>query len=166
MSFRFATISDLPVLMEVYQRARHFMRLSGNPNQWPNGKPSREELIEDINNKQLYVLELDGEIQASFVYYEDDDPCYKVIYDGYWLNKEPYAVLHRVATRGLKKHMGQQILEFAFQKNENVRIDTHEDNKPMQNLLTRNGFVHVGTIILANGEPRLAYHWTKDCNLK
>lgn len=44
--------------------------------------------------------------------------------------------------------MGEEILNYAFKHNKNVRIDTHEDNIPMQNLLTRHGFKHVGTIIL------------------
>ena len=117
-----------------------------------------------MQQDRFYVLESEGIIQASFVYYQGIDPCYKIIYDGEWLNDEPYAVLHKVATRGLKRHMGEEILNYAFKHNKNVRIDTHEDNIPMQNLLTRHGFKHVGTIILKNGEPRWAYHWCKDCN--
>ena len=39
-----------------------------------------------------------------------------------------------------------------------LRIDTHADNHVMQDLVTRNGFVYCGRILLANGSPRLAYH--------
>lgn len=164
MKVRLATIEDMPVLLEIYQRARAFMIQAGNPNQWPEGHPSKDELLEEMRQDRFYVLESEGIIQASFVYYQGIDPCYKIIYNGEWLNDEPYAVLHKVATRGLKRHMGEEILNYAFKHNKNVRIDTHEDNIPMQNLLTRHGFKHVGTIILKNGEPRWAYHWCKDCN--
>lgn len=166
MEIRKAKVEDIDILMEIYARARAFMRQSGNPNQWPEGTPSKEDLLKDIENGLLHVIIDDDIIQASFVYYEADDPCYSVIYDGNWLNDKPYAVLHRVATRGLKRHMGQIMLDYAFERNDNVRIDTHEDNKPMQNMLIRNGFKHVGSIILKNGEPRWAYHWSKDCNFE
>lgn len=161
MSFRLANTSDMPILLEIYERARAFMRSTGNFYQWPEGTPSLDDLINEIALNRLYVLEEDGLVQASFVYYQGIDPCYNKIYDGEWLNNKDYAILHRVATRGLKKHMGKKILDFAFARNGNVRIDTHDDNIPMQNLLKKNGFKHVGTIILANGEPRMAFHWSK-----
>jgi RimJ/RimL family protein N-acetyltransferase len=37
-----------------------------------------------------------------------------------------------------------------------LRIDTHEDNKRMQHILAKNGFVYCG-IVLQNGSDRLAY---------
>ena len=166
MNVRLANIEDMPILMEIYQRARAFMRQTGNVHQWPPGYPSYNDILKEIENQRFYVMIEDGQIQASFVYYQGIDPCYNVIYDGQWLNDEPYAVLHKVATRGLKRHMGEKILNYAFARNQNVRIDTHEDNKPMQHLLTTHGFKRTGTIILANGEPRWSYHWCKDCNFK
>ena len=37
-------------------------------------------------------------------------------------------------------------------------MDTHGDNKIMQNLLTGLGFVHCGTIyVVEDNDPRLAY---------
>ena len=39
----------------------------------------------------------------------------------------------------------------------NVRVDTHEDNKPMQHLIAKAGFAYCGVIHLADGDPRLAY---------
>jgi len=37
--------------------------------------------------------------------------------------------------------------------NDNIRIDTHHDNKIMQRLLQENGFVHCGVIFLTDGSP-------------
>ena len=39
---RKATLEDMPVLLEIYERARKFMVSTGNTNQWTNGYPSRE----------------------------------------------------------------------------------------------------------------------------
>lgn len=158
---RKATLEDMPVLLEIYDRARKFMASTGNVNQWTNGYPSQEILAEDIAKNEMYVLEDEDGIQASFVFYCGIDPCYIKIYDGQWLNDEPYGVIHRIATRGLKKHMADIILEYCSSKINNIRMDTHIDNKPMQNFMLKHGFKHVGTIYLKNGQSRLAFH----CNL-
>lgn len=159
---RLALNSDLDVLLEIYERARLFMRQSGNLHQWTNGYPSKDLLLEDISKHQMYVVEDEDGIQASFVFYCGLDPCYNKIYDGKWLNDKPYGVIHRIATRGLKRHMADVVLEYCFSKIDNIRIDTHEENIPMQNFLKKHGFEHVGTIFLKNGESRLAFH----CNLE
>ena len=158
---RKATLEDMPVLLEIYDRARKFMASTGNVNQWTNGYPSQEILAEDIAKNEMYVLEDEDGIQASFVFYWGIAPCYNKIYDGQWLNDEPYGVIHRIATRGLKKHMADIILEYCSSKINNIRMDTHIDNKPMQNFMLKHGFKHVGTIYLKNGQSRLAFH----CNL-
>lgn len=159
---RRATLEDMPILLEIYERARNFMISTGNTNQWKNGYPSRDLLAEDIKKNEMYVLEDEDGIQASFVFYCGIDPCYNIIYDGEWLNDEPYGVIHRIATRGLKKHMADIIFEYCSSKIDNIRMDTHMDNKPMQNFMLKHGFKHVGTIYLKNGESRLVFH----CNLK
>ena len=115
----------------------------------------------DISISSLQWNEDEDGIQASFVFYCGIDPCYNKIYDGQWLNDEPYGVIHRIATRGLKKHMADIILEYCESKIDNIRMDTHMDNKPMQNFMLKHGFKHVGTIYLKNGQSRLAFH----CNL-
>ena len=42
-----------------------------------------------------------------------------------------------------------------------IRIDTHEDNVVMQNLLKKLGFKFCGIIHLKNGDKRLAYEKIK-----
>ena len=158
---RNATAEDMPILLEIYDRARKFMVSTGNKNQWTHGYPDSELIKQDIESNQMYVLEDDDGIQACFVFYCGIDPCYTHIYDGQWLNDEPYGVIHRIATRGLKRHMADLVLSYCFSKIKNIRIDTHIDNKPMQNFLLRHGFIQVGTIYLKNGQSRVAFH----CNL-
>ncbi len=161
MNIRLATTSDMNVLLEIYSNAREFMKKTGNPNQWINGYPSIEILQNDINLKQLYVLEDKDGVQASFVFFVGNDPSYTYIENGIWLNEDEYGVIHRIASRGLKKHTGDIILQYCFSKINNIRIDTHSDNIVMQNFLAKHGFQHVGTIYLKDSSPRLAFH----CNL-
>lgn len=155
---RYATIQDLDILDEIYDTARKFMVSHNNPNQWNDGHPNHEDLAIDIQKNQLYVIEINQQIQASFVLFEHEDPTYQYI-EGAWLNDHEYVVVHKVATRNLIRGMGTQILDYAKSKQKDVRIDTHEDNIPMQNLLRKNNFQPTGTIYLENGFPRIAYQY-------
>ena len=155
---RHATKNDLDILDEIYENARHFMATHGNPNQWINGHPNRNDLEVDLAKNQLYVIEIDHEIQASFVFFEHDDPPYNYI-EGSWLNDDEYVVVHKVATRNLMRGMGTKIMDYAKSKNKDVRIDTHKDNIYMQNVLRKNGFKQTGTIYLENGSPRIAFQY-------
>ena len=157
---RKASTQDLPQLDVLYENARNFMHSHGNPSQWNDGHPCSRDLEPDIEKGWLYVIEEDGKIQASFVYYEGLDPTYQYI-DGEWLNGEPYGVAHKVASAGLKKNMGDRIIADLKTRSKNLRLDTHADNRYMKHLLERNGFVHCGTIYLANGDPRDAYHYVE-----
>jgi len=162
MAVREATIQDIDVLMEIYETARRFMVENGNPTQWPQGYPSKKILLKDMAAKQLYVYEQNGEIEGAFVFFIGEDPSYAKI-DGKWLNDEPYGVIHRIASRQRVPHVGQSILNYCFTKIKNLRIDTHEDNIPMQNMLKKNGFVYVGDIeLLSIHESRMAFQAVKE----
>ncbi len=159
---RLACLSDIDDLLDVYSNARKFMAATGNPNQWIHGYPSKEILESDISKNQLYVVEDEDGIQASFVFFIGEDPTYRIIENGQWLNDDEYGVIHRIASRGKKKHIGDIIMNYCFSKIPNIRIDTHSDNKVMQNFLKKHGFQQVGIIYLTDHRSRLAFH----CNLQ
>ena len=158
---RKAVMADLPVLLDLYEEARTFMHTHGNPNQWNDGHPNANDLIPDMEEEILYVVESDEGIDGAFVYYEGLDPTYARI-DGAWLNDSPYGVGHKVAAFKKAKGTGRKILQFLKSNSKYVRMDTHEDNHPMQNLLTKEGFLYCGTIYLANGDPRMAFMYDPD----
>ena len=54
---RHAGEADLPVILEIYARARKFMAENGNTVQWKNNRPSREQIEKDIEENLLYVYE-------------------------------------------------------------------------------------------------------------
>ena len=53
------------------------------------------------------------------------------------------------------------IFEFATERTDYLRCDTHEDNVPMQRALRSFRFRECGTITVANGTQRVAYDWLK-----
>lgn len=154
---RNARPGDWDDIMEIYAIARGFMKTTGNPTQWGDTFPPEEMVREDIQLQQNYVVELDGRVQAVFALIPGVDPTYVVI-EGAWLNDEPYAAVHRVASRGEVKGLTDLILNWALDQYDNIRIDTHEDNVPMQRAITRNGFAPCGRVWMEDGSPRIAYH--------
>ena len=160
ISFRHAQPENLDQILPIYAEARAFMRSSGNLNQWVNGYPHKEMLLEDIARKQLYLCEENGEILAVFCYFQGIDPTYVQIFDGQWLNDRPYGVIHRIAVRQQGKGIAKLCYDWALERCGDLRIDTHRDNKPMQRSLARYGFTQCGIIYLANGDERIAFHKT------
>lgn len=153
---RKATYTDLDNIDKVFDRARSFMRKTGNMYQWSDGYPQREVLENDIKKDRLYVFDNKNEIEGVFVFFLGNDPTYSYI-EGNWVSDTPYGVFHRVANGGKIKGMLKQMLDFVKDKTTHLRIDTHEDNAVMQHVLEKNGFKKCGIIYLENGDPRLAY---------
>ncbi len=164
MQIRKAVLSDLDCILEVYRKAREFMVKTGNPHQWSDGHPHRPLLEDDIEKQQLYVCETEGKIHAVFALIKGVDPTYSVIDDGQWPNDEPYGTIHRIASDGTQHGVLKFCTAYAKARYKNVRIDTHHDNKVMQNALAKVGFERCGIIYLANGDPRIAYQWCGDAS--
>ena len=157
MEIRKTTLADLPEVMEVYAIARNFMRKTGNPTQWTNGYPKEELIRADIASGVSDVAVENGKIEVVFFFRKGEDPTYKVIEGGAWLNDEPYAVLHRIASRGEVKGSGSACIQWCLTQWPNLRVDTHDDNRVMQHVLEKNGFVKCGRIYIEDGTPRIAY---------
>ena len=97
-----------------------------------------------------------GQIRSGCI-----DETYNKIYDGQWLNEKPYGYIHRIAGDGKTKGVGSFCINWAFEKCGNMKIDTHADNKPMQNLLLKLGFKKCGIIYIADGSQRVAFQKEK-----
>ena len=159
---RLAEAKDLDAILKVYDAARAFMRASGNMLQWVNGYPQRTLLEDDIQKSQLYVIEENGAVHGVFAFILGDDPTYAYIEDGQWPNGKPYGTIHRIGTDGAIHGAVKTALQYALQFTDEVRADTHTDNKPMQHTLSKNGFQRRGIIYLENGDPRIAYQYSKE----
>ena len=154
---RKATYEDLPVLMEIFRNARGIMRSSGNLHQWNDSYPSEEIVRQDIDAGHCVVLCCQGRVIATMAFIPGPDPTYARIYDGKWLNDSPYHVIHRIAVSEPGHNAARILLDWAFERASSIRIDTHRDNVIMHHVLSGYGFVHCGTILLSNGDPREAY---------
>lgn len=162
MTIRTTSLDDLAQLKRIFASARQFMASTGNPNQWAADYPSDSLLREDIESGSSHVVEEDGNIVATFVVRSGNDPTYGHIYQGEWLNDEPYATIHRIASNGKAKGIFHLAVGYALQHCRNIRIDTHRDNTVMQHAILKEGFKYCGVIHCWNGSERLAYQLVAD----
>lgn len=158
-------MDDLPTVMSIYEYAREQMKLNGNPHQWRDTNPAEAVIINDIKNKNSYVIECDEAIVGVFTFIIGEDPTYKTI-EGQWKDDGAYGTIHRIASSGIIHGVFDMCLKFCESKISSIRIDTHRDNKIMQHLILKNGFEMCGIIYVADGSPRIAYQKVIDCENK
>lgn len=155
-TIRKATPHDLPRIREIYEMARQFMRKNGNHSQWGKGDEPEALIEEDICQGNLYVLE-EADIHAVFAFIIGEDPTYQEIEEGNWKSEEPYAAVHRVASDGTVQGVLGHVMDYCSAQVPHIRIDTHTDNKVMQHVLEKYGFVSCGIVHVPDGSPRIAY---------
>ncbi len=157
-TIRHASMADLPVILDLRDQAREIMRSYGNVNQWPKGYPLQEKFENDIKQGHSYVMiDNKGLIVGTFAFIPGPDVTYKTIYDGQWLDDEPYYVIHRVASTPESHGILDTLLDYCETIFPNIRIDTHEDNIIMRKGLEKHGYRYCGIIHLLNGDERMAY---------
>lgn len=157
MTIRDTTLADYEQIQEIYAYARERMRLSGNPSQWGSDRPSGETLLMDIQRGQSHVLEEEGQICGVFTFIIGEDPTYRVIEQGQWLNDAPYGTIHRIAAGAAGKGVFRECVAYCTARIPNIRIDTHRDNAAMRHLLMKHGFRECGIIYVEDGSARIAY---------
>ena len=132
------------------------MRKNGNHSQWGKGDEPDALIEEDNRQGNLYVLEEAG-IHAVFAFIIGEDPTYLEIEEGSWKSEEPYAAVHRVASDGTVQGVLGYVMDYCSAQVPHLRIDTHKDNKVMQHVLEKYGFVSCGIVHVPDGSPRIAY---------
>ncbi len=133
--------------------------------QWQNGYPNLEVVQADIENGDSYVIRMGDAIVATFVCTKELDPSYENA--DIYPKSTGYGSLHRIAVSPHMKGIGLAgravafCIEFCRERNfDLLRCDTHEHNKSMQKMLTKNGFCELGKMTLVNGEPRIGFEMT------
>ena len=155
---REAKPTDMAAIMQVMNAAKRIMRQSGNMHQWGDGYPSEAIIFSDIEKNGGFVIEEANKVIGYFAFLPSPEPTYSKIYDGNWLDDEkPYHVVHRIASLPDVHGIFSSIMDFSFAHDNNIRIDTHRDNKIMRHNIEKHGFTYCGIIYLANGDERLAY---------
>lgn len=153
----------MPRLMEIYREGREIMVSCGDVNQWKPGYPTEDMIRRDIELGQGYAVEQDGSLVGAFAFIPGEDPTYRVIEGGRWLDDTaPYATIHRLSSTKQSRGVARACFDWCWSRIRNLRIDTHEDNVIMRHCILKAGFRYCGVIHLLNGDPRLAYQKLED----
>jgi len=157
-TIRKSTLADLSVILDLRDQAREIMRSYGNVYQWPDGYPRDDMFLKDIELGGSHVmLDERGEVVGTFALIPSPEVTYNVIYDGQWLDDEPYHVIHRIASTPDSNGVLDALLDYCESQVGNIRIDTHEANVIMRKGLQKHGYQYCGIIHLLNGDERLAF---------
>lgn len=164
MEFIKATPEYLDTIMEIYDKAREYMRANGNFVQWLKGYPSREVALSDMEKEQLYLYKDNEKIIAVFALDYSKDPLFAKLSEGKWLNDEKYAIIRRIAVagdmhgKGIASHCFSYALKCAKENGvNNLRLITHKKNIAMLKAMQKFGFTYCGLVDLNDGYPRMAY---------
>lgn len=167
IEFRRARAEDIDEIMRVVSEARRFMRGLGI-DQWQDGYPEKELLLEDIAIGQLYVFAAGASVCAIAALSLLEEPVYGNI-EGAWRTQagEKYLTIHRMALDdknrggGLATRMVAEAERIAAENGcASVRADTHRGNLAMRRFLEKRGFAHCGQVYyyVKTGDPlREAY---------
>lgn len=163
MEFRRSKKEDIHKIMYIIKEAKEYLK-ENNIDQWQDGYPTEGTILDDIKSNESYIaVENDvviGTVAISF----RGEKTYEKIYEGSWLSKEAYVVIHRIAVtrelkgRGIACNIIKEIEKIALKNNMySIKIDTHEENNVMQNLLVKNNFKYCGVIYLIDKSKRIAF---------
>ncbi len=162
MEFRRATEKDFHGAVALLEMGRRNIAELGI-DQWQNGSPNADDILNDIKNGNCYVAVEDDIYLATLYIGFDGEKTYGKI-EGEWLQDGDYTTLHRVAvnTEYRGKGIFAAAVNFAtlLSRSKGVyalRIDTHYGNTRMQSALKKNGFTPCGKIWLECGDERLAF---------
>lgn len=163
ITFRLATEADLPTVMTIVAEARQFLHDREIP-QWQGPYPTEATFLADIKQRALWVAVRAQKVVLMMTLLHGPDPNYSDI-DGEWVQPtSEYLVMHRIAVTRTVAGQGvaQAAFAFALQQAQvlklvSLRFDTHELNTGMRHLASKNDFMFCGTVLMADGTPRVAY---------
>lgn len=163
MKFRKAVESDVDNIMCIIKQAQDYFK-SQKIDQWQNNYPNYEIIRDDIRNNNGYVLSKDNTIVGTVAIVFGEEKDYKDIYNGQWISDNDYLTIHRLAVASNYKGLGlssiilNNIEDICMQKGIfSIRVDTHEENIPMQRFLGKSGFQYCGIVYLEDGGKRIAF---------
>lgn len=129
--------------------------------------PNAETIQSDIDHGSSYVLLKNKKIAATAAVSFNGEKTYGSIYGGQWVTDHSYAVIHRIAVDRDEKGLGlasdiiKNVERLCLGRGVySIRVDTHEKNRLMQRLLSKNRFQYCGIIYLEDGNKRIAFEKT------
>ena len=154
-TIRLARIEELETIYILVQEAIRHMDEQGI-SQWDDVYPSKAILNADIENRQMYLIEVDGRLAGLVVINEDQSPEYAGVawgYDGrvlvvHRLTIHPDFQRHRLAS-----HLMDFAEEMAAAENyDSIRLDAFTRNPAAFTLYENRGYRRAGVVRFRKGD--------------
>lgn len=162
MRVRKTRLDDVDSVCRIVEEAKRYFK-EENIDQWQEGYPNKETILNDIQDSTSYVLVYGDKVIGTMRFVIDNDPDYAYI-EGKWKSNQEYGVIHRLAISNHSKgnSYAKIFIDYAIQlcKEKGVhslRIDTHMMNKSMRRFLNKNNFKECGYVYIRKKDKRIAY---------
>lgn len=162
-SFKKIDMNNFEEVKPLYKKAIEFMHSLGNTTQWTDDESFFDEIRFALNSGCSYKMtDRNGEIVCAFALFKGPDPMYGKIVRGSWIDDKPYYSIHKLASTFTTHGLFKEVLDFAFNFTDTIRIDTHKDNVPMKKAIIRNGFDYCGVVFAPDGTERVVFQKSKN----
>jgi len=159
--------NDIDELENLYNDLNDYLAAGVNYPGWKKGiYPIRQDAVDGIKNRNLYVAKHNGKIIGSIILNHKPETAY---YNVKWEIESDYSdiiVIHTFAVHPefMKSGIGEKLIDFAveysIQSNiKSIRLDVYENNIPAINLYKKCGFKYIDTVDLGLGNYGL--NWFK-----
>ena len=148
---RLAKIEEYEQVIQFYYDTIDMLNKSEFSSLWKKDVyPSNAYIRQSIENGQLWVYEMDGQIISSMVLNHECNEGYRSVKWPTEFEKEEIFVIHAFGVlpsihgKGIGSQMLKNAIEYAAKNNVKViRLDVLADNVPAVRLYTKNGFSYV-----------------------
>jgi ribosomal protein S18 acetylase RimI-like enzyme len=152
MRIRLAVLEDVAAVIGLLRRVVPSMRAVGNL-QWDENYPTAAVFEHDVEQRQLWVAEIDGALAGMVAVTTGPEPEYG---HAGWNVEEAGIMVHRLAVdpefrgAGVAAALMQKAEEVAVERGiPAVRTDTSIENEAAQRLFLKLGYVETGEIKLS-----------------
>lgn len=154
LQIRIANIEDYDNIKDFYDSLIDSMANSEfNPGWIKDIYPDQKYLIKSIENNELYVGELDGQIVTCMVVNHEYSEDYNNVKWSIEATDEEIFIIHTLGVhpaftgQGIAKQMVEKVIEVAHSKEiKTIRLDVREGNIPAEKVYVKMGFKYLDTI--------------------
>ena len=150
---------DIEVLENLYNDLNDALAEGINYPKWRKGiYPSRQNAVDGIKNKTLYVAKQEDKIVGTIILNHEPEEAYEQVKWQKVCSDQEIYVIHTFAVHPnyAQCGIGRLLMDFAYQKAvkskmKALRLDVYEGNAPARKLYEKCGFIYIDTVDLGLG---------------
>ncbi|EHJ01068.1 GCN5-related N-acetyltransferase [Clostridium sp. DL-VIII] len=154
------SVNDIDELEQLYDDLNDYLAGGINYPGWRKGMyPVRQNAIDGVNNKNLYVARYNGKIVGSLILSNRPETAYYTVKWAFESDYSDVLVVYTFAVHPdfLKSGIGRALINFSIEHGnmlhtKAIRLDVYEKNMPAIRLYEKCGFKYVDTVDLGLGD--------------